>query len=111
MRGLKSVRPLAFMLCLGRSAIGVMFALQMMAGAVEAADTLPIVFVHGFCSTSEKWDPIIADLQPSERFGNGVTYLYLNQDEVRHLNPRPDVHDEPASSMGSNDSSKVLFAI
>ena len=74
------------------------FWLVLVVRAAEGSQ-LPILFVHGWCSRPDTWSSVIDALQPSPRFGNGVTHLYLDRDTVEQKKP------------GSGPPSRELFTI
>lgn len=54
--------------------IGVLLALVVWAHPAAAAE-LPVLFIHGFCSSAETWDGTIPQLSTS-RYGNEVPRVY-----------------------------------
>lgn len=76
----------------------------------------PVLLVHGFCSDSNTWGDMIASMQPSTRYGNGVTKLYAARD-VRANQSLPmfvfqrDTGLLASTAFPSADPSKRVFTI
>lgn len=59
---------------LSRSRAGLLLALLVWAHPAAAAE-LPVLFIHGFCSSADTWDGTIPQLSTS-RYGNEVPRVY-----------------------------------
>ncbi len=68
---------------------------------------LPVLLVHGFCSSSGTWSGMVAALQPSTRFGNGVTKLFASQGIVFQT----DTGGVSRQVFPTSDPTKRLFAM
>jgi pimeloyl-ACP methyl ester carboxylesterase len=103
-----SLVKLALRVAIPVVAIAVLLGIEEGATRVSAQSReLPILLVHGFCSSSDTFSEMIASMQPSPRYGNGVTKLYAASGLVYHKDSRrPSIEDFP-----NGDPSKRMFTI
>lgn len=98
--------------------VAVLFVQFLSAPAASAqSEEYPILFVHGFCSSSDMWWPMINhftdDTDSRARFSSPtVLNLYDSKGTVYHLLDRDNPQNNSKSDLfDSGDSSKQLFTI